>query len=161
MPLYTRKNSLRLKGYDYSQSGAYFVTILAYKRLHLFGSIAENATVSLTKLGNYAENCWQQIPQHFASVELDVSIIMPNHIHGILVLHDQAEHAPSLSVVINTFKGAVTRLARKEAPSIELGSPIWHRGFHDHIIRSDYEYNHIAQYVVTNPQRWNADSLNT
>ncbi len=137
------------------------MTILAHKRLHLFGNIAENDIVLLTKLGKDIESCWRQIPQHFPSAELDVFVIMPNHLHGILVLNDQVEHTTSLSVVINMFKGAVTRLARSGAECAEQDSPIWHRGFHDHIIRSEDEYNHIARYVVTNPQRWNADSLNT
>jgi REP element-mobilizing transposase RayT len=154
-----RKNSLRLEGYNYAQEGAYFVTILAYRRLHIFGSI-ENDVVTLTKLGEIIESCWQQIPQHFPSIELDVFVIMPNHLHGVLVLHNDDEQSVSLSHIIGTFKGSVTRNANKAILDIDLDFPIWHRSFHDRIIRNEREYNYIAHYVATNPERWQEDSLN-
>jgi putative transposase len=95
MPLYTRKNSLRLQGYDYSQSGAYFVTLVAHKRLHLFGNILSDGMMSLSKLGEWVKICWQQIPQHFPTVELDVFVVMPNHLHGIMLLHSNGEPTTS------------------------------------------------------------------
>ena len=159
MSLYKRKNSLRLQGYDYSQAGAYFVTILAYKRLHLFGKIEEE-TMHCSKLGELVDSCWQQIPEHYAHVELDAHVIMPNHMHGIIVLHDDP-HKVTLGHIINTFKGAVTRTARKIPLDIDLDYPVWHRNFHDHIIRNQRDYETIVQYVATNPARWEEDSLRT
>jgi REP element-mobilizing transposase RayT len=159
MPLYTRKNSLRLQGYDYSQSGAYFVTLLAYKRLHLFGSISSEGMMARSKLGEWVNTCWQQIPQHFPAVELDVFVVMPNHLHAIPLLHSNNEGTVSLSVVLNNFKAAVTRLARQDAASEAVDNPVWQRSFHNHIIRSEREYRYIAQYVASNPQRWSEDSL--
>ncbi len=154
-----RKNSLRLKGYDYAQAGAYFVTILAYRRLHLFGSI-KDGLMTLSKIGMIVENCWFEITHHFPSVELDVFVMMPNHLHGIVLLHENATSNPTLSQVMNTYKGAVTRTARQSLDE-ELETPVWHRNFHDHIIRSEREYLYIAQYVQTNPMRWETDSLNS
>lgn len=151
-----RKNSLRLQGYDYSQSGAYFVTILAYKRHHLFGNII-NDTMSYSQIGKTALYCWQEIPKHFPSVELDAFVIMPNHIHGILILHDTA-HKVTLGHIVGTFKGAVTRTVKRNYP--DTNQPLWHRSFHDHIIRSDKSYVYISNYVQTNPARWAEDSLN-
>ena len=147
MTRHKRKNSLRLAGYDYSQSGMYFVTIISHQRLHLFGHI-KNSELSLSKLGEIVQACWQQIPDHFPSVELDTFVIMPNHIHGIIVLHDVSEKV-TLGHVMNTLKGAVTRQARKTDLDIDLEHPIWHRNFHDHIIRNEADLNRIRQYVQT------------
>lgn len=152
-----RKNSLRLAGYDYSQSGMYFVTVLSYQRLQLFGHI-KNSEMTLSKLGNIIVSCWQQIPKHFQSVELDAFVMMPNHIHGIIVLQDDSEKV-TLGHVMNTFKGAVTRQARKSNLDIDLEHPVWHRNFHDHIIRNEADLNRIRQYVQTNPARWEADTF--
>jgi len=157
MPLHKRKNSLRLSGYDYSQSGAYFVTILAHKRLHLFGTL-ENSVVVTSSLGTIINNCWHEIPDHFSSVELGTFVIMPNHIHGIIVLHDLPEKV-ILGHVINTFKGAVTRIARKTELEVDLDHPVWHRNFHDRIIRNEQEFNSIVQYIQSNPSRWEADTF--
>jgi len=158
MSSYTRKNSLRLQGYDYAQAGAYFVTILAHQRRQLFGSITDGI-MSLSKLGECVCLCWQRIPQHFPAVELDVSVVMPNHLHGIVVLHNVQEQAPSLSAVVNSFKGAVTRLARREDVGLDLDMSIWHRSFHDHIIRNEADLNRIREYVMFNPARWTADTF--
>jgi REP-associated tyrosine transposase len=157
MTLRKRKNSLRLSGYDYSQSGMYFVTIIAYKRLHLFGSI-ENSIVTISKLGDIITSCWRQIPDHFSSVELGAFVIMPNHVHGVIILHSSSEKV-TLGHVINTFKGAVTRIARKTELDFDLEHPVWHRNFHDRIIRNEQEYNYIVQYVHSNPSRWEADTF--
>lgn len=156
MTLRKRKNSRRLLGYDYSQSGMYFVTVVSHQRLHLFGQVKDNK-MTLSKLGAIIMSCWQQIPQHFESVELDAFVIMPNHLHGIIVLQDDSEKV-TLGHVMNTFKGAVTRQARKTDLDIDLEHPIWHRNFHDHIIRNEADLNRIRQYVQTNPARWEADT---
>jgi putative transposase len=154
LSLPTRKNSLRLKHYDYAEAGAYFVTILAFRRLELFGKI-QQGEVNLTPLGKLASSSWEQIPEHFLSIELDLFVIMPNHLHGILLLRDNTETRPNLSHVINTYKGAVTRNSK----NLALDTPIWHRSFHDHIIRNQREYDYIARYIHTNPLRWEEDSL--
>ncbi|MEM9955482.1 MAG: transposase [Chloroflexota bacterium] len=159
MSQYRRKNSLRPQGYDYSQSGAYFVTIAAYKRLYIFGQI-NDGTMTLSKLGTVITDCWKSIPTHNLCVELDAYVVMPNHMHGILVLQDSETHKVSLIHIINTFKGAVTRIARKSQLDIDLEHPVWQRNFHDRIIRNEKEYNYLAQYVHTNPQRWNEDVFN-
>jgi putative transposase len=135
----------------------YFVTIIAHKRLHMFGSI-ENYFVIESKLGNIIASCWQPIPDHFSSVELGAFVIMPNHIHGVIILHDVSEKV-TLGHVINTFEGAVTRIARKTELDFDLDHPVWHRNFHDHIIRNEQEYNYIVQYIQSNPSRWEVDTF--
>ena len=81
------RRSIRLRHYDYSRAGAYFVTICTWQRECLFGEVVE-AAVSLNELGQVAWDCWNGIPDHFLNVELDAFLVMPNHMHGIIVLND-------------------------------------------------------------------------
>jgi putative transposase len=81
------RRSIRLKGYDYAQAGAYFITIVTYQRDRLFGDIA-NERMRLNQFGQIADECWQAIPEHFSNVELGTYLVMPNHVHGIIVIHD-------------------------------------------------------------------------
>jgi len=87
-----QRRSIRLRGYNYAQAGAYFITICTHNRTHLFGTIAAG-TVLTNAAGNAAADCWLQIPVHFPNVELDQWVIMPNHIHGILVITTPIEGA--------------------------------------------------------------------
>ncbi len=167
---YRRKNSLRKPGYDYASDGAYFVTICTHQRLHFFGEI-ENGEMRLSKLGEIVADCWLQIPSHHSMVDLDVYVVMPNHIHGIVIInHDDRRgmiyHAPttrefskpvakSISSIIGTFKAAVTRSVNLLPNAPE--TPIWQRNFHDRIIRNQREYEIIATYVENNPTLWEQD----
>ena len=81
------RKSIRLQGYDYSQAGAYFVTIVTYQRDCLFGKI-ENEEMVLNDFGKIADECWRAIPEHFPNVELGAYVIMPNHVHGVIVISD-------------------------------------------------------------------------
>lgn len=85
------RRSIRLQGYDYAQASAYFVTICAYQRAHLFGRVVDEAMV-ITPWGQVVQECWDDISAHFPQVELDAFVVMPNHIHGIIVIMD---HVPS------------------------------------------------------------------
>jgi len=92
------RRSIRLPGHDYAQAGAYFVTICTDDRQCLFGRV-DNAEMRLNHLGQIADECWRMIPAHFGNVELDAFVIMPNHVHGIIVITDVgvgATHASPL-----------------------------------------------------------------
>jgi REP element-mobilizing transposase RayT len=82
------RQSIRIKGYDYSQAGAYFLTLCTYQRQCLFGEIVGGA-MQLNPYGQVVEDCWQAIPEHFPRIALDVFVVMPNHIHGILLITDE------------------------------------------------------------------------
>jgi putative transposase len=86
-PKIHHRKSIRLQGYDYTQAGAYFVTIVTYQRDCLFGEI-ENENMILNDFGKIADECWRAIPEHFPFVELGAYVVMPNHVHGIIVIHD-------------------------------------------------------------------------
>jgi REP element-mobilizing transposase RayT len=89
------RRSLRLKGYDYSSSGAYFLTICTHQRQCLFGEIVDRE-MQLNQFGNIASKFWQEIPAHFSKIELDGFVVMPNHIHGILVMNNDEKNAIDL-----------------------------------------------------------------
>jgi putative transposase len=81
------RKSMRLKGYDYAEAGGYFVTVVAHRRACMFGEIA-CGEVRLGALGRIVTECWQAIPDHFPRTEVDAFVVMPNHIHGIIFIHD-------------------------------------------------------------------------
>ncbi len=167
------RRSIRVKGYDYSKPGWYYVTVCTNDRKFLFGEVVREQ-MRTSKLGDIAGECWNEIPKHFPRAALDVSIVMPNHLHGIIILSEdllavQARHgvprreprpgvfaqpvAGSLGVIVAQFKQAVTRRAN-------LPERIWHRNYYEHIISNDRELDRIREYICTNPLRWRYDVEN-
>ena len=195
----------RMAGYEYNHNGAYFVTICARNRKELFGSIAPNnndddvgadiirprirqtihpypdtirpRNTQLSDVGMIVENAILKIPQIYNTVVIDCHVIMPNHIHMIVVIENNDDGRmiseqngrirgwmisgqngrmisaptssfPSLSKIIGYFKQNVSRIA---------GFPLWQKSFHDRIIRNDNEYNRIAEYINNNPDTWKND----
>jgi REP element-mobilizing transposase RayT len=162
-----------LAGFDYAWPGAYFVTICTAHRRCVLASIEEDA-IHLTVLGSIVRSCWDEIPVHFAGVRLDAFVIMPNHLHGILMLSGDrrgtACRAPtrgqsegfgrpspaSLPTIIRSFKSAVSRSAR-----LALGERnLWQRGYFEHVIRGDEDLQEVRRYVEANPAQWAADNNN-
>jgi putative transposase len=156
-----RRKSPRLANYDYSLSRAYFVTICSYQRISLFGEISESE-MQLNSVGEIAAECWVAITEHFPQVALDLWVVMPNHMHGILVLDNDDPHykhvkKTTLGNVINTYKGAVTRKLRQLDV---LSEPrVWQGRYHDHIIRDERGLNALREYVLYNPARWEKDKF--
>ena len=177
-PKIHHRRSIRLAGYDYAQAGAYYVTIVTWQREFLFGGIV-NGEMRLNRHGKIAEECWQLIPKHFPDVELGAYVIMPNQVHGIIMINDTdknrvatnsqpvgASHdtplrprgvsSGSLGAIIGSFKSAVTKRIGRELN--ETG--IWQRSFYEHIIRNDKEFANIQAYVINNPVLWDEDEEN-
>lgn len=154
---YPQRKSPRLQGYDYSQSGGYFVTICTYQRNYLFGDVIEQK-MRLNAWGAVAVDCWEAIPKHFSGVTLDLFIVMPNHVHGILFIQNTG--GASLSTIVGNYKAAVTRQINLQPRKIER-EPIWQRSFHDHIIRDDEMLGRLQDYVLHNPSHWQEDQFNT
>ena len=159
---------LRLPGYDYSQSGYYFVTICIHERQCFFGTV-DNDAVCLSEAGTIAQTIWQSLPQRFQGIELDAYMIMPNHMHGILRLtgkqsasNGQQDGGPGgisrslrLGHVVRTFKGATTYTIHKAGVS-DFG---WQHKYYESIVRNEASLERIRQYILTNPARWQQDSL--
>jgi len=111
---------MRLPGFDYSQPERYFLTICTAGHRCLLDEITDG-TMRLSAIGFCVQHCWNAIPEHFSNVDLDAFVIMPNHIHGILVINEpRAGHARPLHTVVGAFKAAVSR---------ELGFAVWQRGY--------------------------------
>lgn len=170
------RQSVRLPDYDYSQPGAYFITVVTHGRRCLFGEVLEGE-VRLSAVGELAAECWRDIPVHFPRVELGTYVIMPNHIHGILILGDrQVSDSPrrgtiyraptqerfqkpvtgSVPTIVRTYKAAVTRLVGSKIGR----SSLWHRNYYEHVIRDDDEHQLIHEYIETNPLTWSSDQEN-
>lgn len=176
------RRSIRLKEYDYTQPGAYYVTLCTKARQCLFGNVVKGE-MRLNSLGQIAFTCWQAIPDHFPHVELDAFVVMPNHLHGILTITDtlvraghcsaptiKQNHNPkieqfgkpvsgSIPTVIRSYKGAVTKRINLICNTTHT-SLIWQRDFYEHISRDEESLHNIRQYIIKNPWRWVDDPEN-
>ena len=162
--MYNRR-SPRLRNYDYTQGGAYFVTICSYGSALIFGYVADGKML-LNDLGKLVDEEWRKTAAVRPTVELDLYIVMPNHIHGILLVaeHQQASPAAvqstlpanSLGSIVAQFKSVVTKRSRRLAypPS----TPIWNRNYYDHIVRNEQDLDRIRRYIFANPARWSEDA---
>ena len=170
-PEFHHRLSIRLKEYDYSQAGAYFVTVCAWNRECLFGEISQGK-VNYSEAGKVVTDVWNKLPERYPSIELDEFVIMPNHIHGIVILnttvgaglalpgmrHKQkgaASSAPTLGDIMRTFKSisAVTMNRRLD----RTGVPVWQRNYYERIIRDENELYAIREYIRYNPLKWDED----
>jgi len=164
---------MRLKEYDYSSAGAYFITIVSYKRINIFGSI-NNGVVHLNQIGKIIEKTWLEIPSHYPNVTTDAYVIMPNHFHGIIIIHNNdvvgARHAAPLQtntpkrksqplgVIVGSFKSAATKRVLRSG--LLKHKRIWQRNYYDHIIRYEDDYYKICEYIEFNPINWEFDHEN-
>ncbi|MCK4693454.1 MAG: hypothetical protein KAT23_07475 [Anaerolineales bacterium] len=169
MKPHTHRRSIRLQNYDYSQPGAYFVTICTYRRKCLFGYV-EKGTMHLTNFGEIARQEWLRSEEIRSEIRLDLFVVMPNHLHCIVVIthsdgivgaHGRAplRRSPrSLGSFIAGFKSVVTRrISQTRGTS---GSPVWQRNYYEHVIRSEDELQQIREYILNNPARWFEDPDN-
>jgi REP element-mobilizing transposase RayT len=154
-----RRRPLRLSGYDYAQAGAYFVTICAYERRCLFGRITD-AHALLNPVGEIVVREWVASADMRRDVELDAFVIMPNHLHGILLLgrSEAAATARPLGAVVRGLKAATTRAVA--AAGHFLSHPLWQRNYYEHIIRNEESLETIRAYIADNPAKWAHDRQN-
>ncbi len=176
-----RIDTTRAQWWNYGWNGAYFITICTKNREHFFGEIVDGK-MNLSPLGVIADILWHEIPHHAPFVELGDFVVMPDHIHGILILDKPAAsaagagaeplHATALSptknekmaaispksdsipTIIRSYKSAVTKHANRLG--FDNG---WQSRYHDHIIRNDAEYQRISDYIVRNPEQWGKDKF--
>ena len=137
------RRSIRLKGYDYANSGAYFVTIVMQGRACLFGEIV-NAETRLTDAGSAIERWWFELNNKFSTVETDDFVIMPNHFHGIVVIPVGADLCVG-----------------PDSEGAHIGAPLqWQRNYYEHVIRDEGSLNRIREYILNNPAQWARDPEN-
>jgi REP element-mobilizing transposase RayT len=177
-----QRRSIRLPEYDYSQPGAYYVTIVAWQRDCLFGEVMEGE-MRLTKFGLVAKQQWEKLPRRFPNIELGAFVIMPNHMHGIIVIingrgtagnrndHDRelSRRAPTREQFQKPVKGSVPTIIRsyKSAVAYRINLmrgtediPVWQRNYYEHIIRNEQDLQNKTDYIEANPKLWYEDDEN-
>jgi len=189
------RHSIRLKGYDYSEEGAYFVTIVTHDREMLFGKVVDGEMV-LNEYGEIVKSTWFDLRDHIDNVELDEFFVMPNHFHGLIIINPlvgvgskptpenfnnseirtglptrnerleaqksrgsfRAGHGPAptgLPEIVRQFKTFSSKRINELRGT--TGVAVWQRNYYDHIIRSDKDYDNIANYIAMNPSTWMKD----
>jgi putative transposase len=163
------RRSIRLKGFDYSQSAIYFVTICVQNRECLFGTIPRNGeSENLAKImllndaGKMVSEEWLALQSRFPSVVLDDFVVMPNHFHGIISTSPNSDDDVKLGNIIGAFK-SITTNNYITGVKIQDWKPfhkrLWQRNYYEHIVRDDLALQKIQKYIQNNPISWNSDSL--
>lgn len=176
------RHSIRLKGYDYTQEGAYFATICTWQREILFGDIIRGE-MHPNSYGRIAQACLEGLPRHFPSLSLDAFVVMPNHVHVIFML-DRGEASAgaaivegddshtdasplqwpngtisgSLGAIVQNFKSVSARKINQAR--LTPGEPVWQRNYYERIIRNEDERQRIQAYILNNPGCWGEDREN-
>jgi REP element-mobilizing transposase RayT len=150
------RHSIRLKDFDYSHPGAYFVTFITHDRSNFFGDMGDDC-VNLNHIGNLVQNEWRLLQKRFPGVEIDDFVVMPNHIHGIIVI-TAAESKQTLGSIVGSFKSSTSRLIN--ALQKTKGNPVWQRNYYEHVIRDEEDLSRIRDYITNNPATWNEDDEN-
>ena len=167
------RKSPRLSGYDYSQEGAYFVTVCVQGRQDLLGEIL-HGEMRLNQAGCMVERWWHKLASNFPALETDFYVVMPNHFHGIvLIAENTASALPAsrqgahmgapLQKIMQWFKTMTTNEyihGVKEHGWPQFQGSLWQRSFYDHVIRDEASLNRIREYISTNPRRWDLDREN-
>jgi putative transposase len=165
------RRSIRLKNYDYSQKGAYYVTIIVQHRECLFGDIGNNEMI-LNEPGKMINEQWSVLPGRFPNIELDLYQIMPNHFHGIIIAGATTRvaqnwagtrPAPTLGDIIGAFKSINTSVYIKGVENNNwprFVKRLWQRNYYEHVIRDEADLNRIRNYIQSNPANWNDDKEN-
>ena len=183
-----RRRPLRLKRYDYALAGAYFVTIVVQNRSCLFGEVV-GEEMRLNDAGKLARREWETLPYRFPGIDIDVFVIMPNHLHGIAVIGQSAmaptwgaasrdgvtetvatpskktatRSFPTLGDVVGAYKSLTTVkyvLGVNTLAWPRFSDRLWQRNYYEHVIRHDESLREIRQYILNNPARWALDPEN-
>ena len=174
-----KRRSIRLQGYDYSQVGAYYITVCTRDRECLFGDVVDGQ-MQLNEAGKIIQSVWYELPHSYEGVALNAFIITPNHVHGVIVIsapvgaiHESplpsdksratAERVPDrrrmlLAKLVGRFKMVTAKQINALRGS--SGKPLWQRSYYEHVIRDDRSLNRIGQYIADNPAQWDFDCEN-
>jgi REP element-mobilizing transposase RayT len=176
------RRSIRLPNYDYSQVGAYYVTIVTWHREYLFGEVL-NGEMKLSKFGLVAKGQWEKLPKRFPNIELGAYVIMPTPMHGIIaIIHgrgtagnrndfdgESSRRAPTPERFQKPVKGSLPTIVRSYKSSVAYrinlmrgtqGVPVWQRNYYEHIIRDEQDLQNKTDYIEANPMLWDEDDEN-
>ena len=153
---YPKRKTIRLPEFDYD-TGAYFVTICTQDRRCILSDILVGEGLAppvcrQTEIGNIVEKEIQAIPERYHNVKIEKYVIMPNHIHMIVMIHADAGGASPSPTLIDVVRVIKSMSARKT-----IGARLWQRSYHEHVIRNELDYLEIWNYIDTNPSKWALD----
>jgi putative transposase len=175
-PRHHHRKSIRLKEYDYANPNWYYITICTDDKINLFGKVIKSKMI-LSEIGKKTREFWENIPAHFKNCELDYYVVMPNHIHGIIIINDcrgvqsawrrDGLNTPTkdnyfskisptkgnLGIIVRTFKGAVKKWCNENGYKHFK----WQKNYYEHIIRNEKDLFHIRSYIELNPLKWELD----
>ena len=183
-----RRRSIRLKGYDYSQPGAYFITLCTQDRACLFGQVVDGE-MRLNEAGRMIRAQWEGLSLRFPAIEWDVFVVMPNHVHGVIVIAGAdnvradivgaglvpalihgatmcgatTRVAPTVGDIVGAFKSMTTLIYTrgvKHSGWPSFRGQLWQRNYYEHIIRNDESLNRVREYIAKNPLQWELDREN-
>ena len=169
------RRCIRLQDYDYAQPGAYFVTLCTHNRKCLFGHVVDGEMYQ-NEYGRIVSACWGELPYHYPRIDLDAFVVMPNHVHGVILLRDDdnpdatgagSKPAPTkpneanrygLPEIVRGFKTFASRRINEYRNA--SGAPVWQRNYYERVIRNGNELTAVRQYILANPASWAADADN-
>ena len=158
-PSIHHRRSIRFKGYDYSQPGAYFITICTHQKKCLFGKVFDGQ-MQLNNFGNIVQFHWRSLEKHHSHIRLDQFVVMPNHFHGIIIINKNVDAAigqqqKAMPEIIRGFKTFSARQVNKVRH--QSGVPLWQRNYYERIIRNEEELDRVQKYIINNPRNWTKD----
>ena len=180
-PKIHHRHSIRLKEYDYAQAGAYFVTIVTWRREFLFGEIVDRE-MELSQYGEIVQEWWHEIPSHFPNAETGAFVVMPNHIHGIIFILERRGtvpvpnekktsggrtqgretlplRRPTLGQIVAYFKYQSTKEMNALGNTGTI-TKLWQRNYYEHVIRDEMNLKSKTDYIEANPRLWDEDDQN-
>jgi putative transposase len=182
------RRSIRLPGANYAQPGAYFITICTQDKACVFGTISLGV-MEVNTWGLVVKQCWESVLLHFPLATLDAFVVMPNHIHGIIVISDHAtntsdtdskkasddrrgmiyhalaydserQFSKPIANSLSSIIGTFKAAVTRQIRQLESTNPFhWQRNYYEHIIRDEADLDRIRGYIKSNPERWKQDSL--
>lgn len=173
-----RRRSIRLRGYDYAQVGAYFVTVCTQNMEHLFGDVLCGTAV-LSEAGEMVQTVWEELSLNYSGIGTDAFVVMPNHIHGVVILSapsatgqpsfDQTQESQAVTPtrmalpdVVHRFKTLTTKRYTdgvKHRGWKRFSGRLWQRNYWEHVVRDEDELGRIREYIMENPAKWECDPL--
>ena len=168
------RKQVRLRDYDYSQAGGYFITICTYNREYLFGHVI-NYHMALNETGRIVRQWWLKLEDRFTNVKLENYVVMPNHIHGIIMVPEKENEVgaihelplrsgmiPRRQMLIPKVVGYFKMNSAKYVNRLRgvIGISLWQRNYYEHIVRNESELSRIREYIQNNSLKWDLDREN-
>ena len=159
MKINHHRRSIRLREFDYASEGAYFITLCTWHQECTFGTIVDDQ-MQLNEYGKIAMKCWHDLPAHYECIKLDEMVIMPNHMHGIIIdVGAGFKPAPTKRHGLSEYVRALKTFSARKINNCRNhpGCPVWQRNYYERVVRNENELHEIREYIINNPLKWELD----